>query len=213
MQILANLKCRFRLAGSGGPAQLANHSCERAGHDYPREVSTDPIPAPAADHFRLAMASFATGVTVVSTAVGEVDHAMTASAFSSVSLSPRLVLFCVERSARFHEAMMVSDTWAVSILDRAGQAASSWFATPGRPLLGQLDRVPHHRGPMTGHALLDDSLAALECRTTARYPAGDHTIVVGEVVNIELAANPNPADNPKPLLYYRGQYRHLADPT
>jgi flavin reductase (DIM6/NTAB) family NADH-FMN oxidoreductase RutF len=72
-------------------------------------------------------------------------------------------------------------------------------------LHGQLDRVPNHRGPVTGTALLDQSLATLECRTTALHPAGDHTIVVGEVLSVELPDAPGGT-----LLYHRGRYSHLA---
>ncbi len=154
--------------------------------------------------FRRALARFATGVTVVTTVVDGVDHAMTASAFTSVSLEPLLVLVCVEQDARFHDAVTEAGVWGVTILDESARAASQWLATRGRPLHGQLDRVAHHRGPATDVALLDQSLASLECRTTSVHAAGDHSIVVGEVVAIELPDNPA-----GPLLYHRGAYTHL----
>jgi flavin reductase (DIM6/NTAB) family NADH-FMN oxidoreductase RutF len=151
------------------------------------------------------MARFATGVTVVTTVVDGVDHAMTASAFTSVSLDPLLVLICVEQDARFHDAVIESGVWGVSVLDGTARVASQWLATRGRPLHGQLDRVAHHRGPSTGVALLDQSLSTLVCRTTDVHPAGDHSIVVGEVLAIEL-----PDDPGQPLLYHRGGYTHLG---
>ena len=154
--------------------------------------------------FRRAMARFATGVTVVTTVVDGIDHAMTASAFTSVSLEPLLVLVCVEREARFHDAVTESGVWGVSVLDESARPASQWLATRGRPLHGQLDRVPHTTGPVTGVALLEQSLSALECRTTDVHIAGDHSIVVGEVLSIELPDSPA-----GPLLYHRGAYTHL----
>jgi flavin reductase (DIM6/NTAB) family NADH-FMN oxidoreductase RutF len=150
------------------------------------------------------MARFATGVTVVTTTSRGVDHAMTANAFTSVSLDPLLVLVCVEQDARFHDAVEDAGVWSVSILDDTARPAAQWLATRGRPLHGQLDRVPHHRGPQTGTALLDQALATLEVRTTAMYPAGDHTIVVGEVLAVELPDSPAGT-----LLYHRGRYAHL----
>ena len=120
-------------------------------------------------------------MTVVTTRVGTFDHAMTASAFTSVSLEPVLVLVCVDKEARFRDAVLESGTWAASILSTAGRRAADWFATKGRPLVGQLDRYPHHRG-VTGAALLDGSLAWLECRTRAVYDGGDHDIVLGAVI-------------------------------
>lgn len=154
--------------------------------------------------FRRAVGRFPTGITVVTTRDGTVDHAMTVSSFSSVSLEPLLVLICVEVEARFHDAVLESGVWGVSILAGEGRAAAAWLATRGRPLHGQLDRTPHHRGPATGVALLDAASATLECRTTAVHPGGDHSIVVGEVVGVGIDE-----DNAGALVYHRGAYRHL----
>jgi flavin reductase (DIM6/NTAB) family NADH-FMN oxidoreductase RutF len=154
--------------------------------------------------FRRAVGRFATGVCVVSTSAGGRDHAMTANAFTSVSLDPLLVLVCVEQDARFHDAVLEAGTWGVSILDERARGTAEWLATPGRPLVGQLDPVPHHRGPATGVALVDASLATLECRTTDVHAGGDHVIVVGQVVGVGLAP-----DGHGPLVYHRSSYRTL----
>lgn len=172
-------------------------------------MGTPPEPQPLGSdadvaRFRRAMARYASGVTVVTTAVAGVDHAMTANAFTSVSLEPLLVLVCVEREARFHDAVVEAGVWGVCVLDESARPSSQWLATRGRPLHGQLDRVPHRKGPMTGVALLEQSLATLECRTTDVHVAGDHSIVVGEVLAIELPDSPS-----GPLLYHRGAYTHL----
>jgi flavin reductase (DIM6/NTAB) family NADH-FMN oxidoreductase RutF len=153
--------------------------------------------------FRLAAGQFASGIVVVTTRGG---HAMTVSAFTSVSLDPPLVLFCAEKIARFHDAVLAEDSWAVSILAEDDEKTARWLATRGRPMDGQLDGVAHHPGPATGAPLLDDALAVLECRTTAVHDAGDHSIVVGEVEAV--AAPPETADR-GPLLHYSGAYRRL----
>lgn len=152
--------------------------------------------------FKAALRRFASGVTVITCAVDGVDHAMTASAFSAVSLEPPLVLVCVRANARFAEAVARTDRWGVSILDEEGESAARWFATSGRTLIGQLDVVPHHRGA-SGVALLESSLARLECRTVSVTEAGDHNVVVGQVDALELS-QPGP-----PLLYFDGGYRTL----
>jgi flavin reductase (DIM6/NTAB) family NADH-FMN oxidoreductase RutF len=141
---------------------------------------------------------------VVTARAGSIDHAMTANAFTSVSLDPMLVLVCVEQEARFHDAVTETGEWGVSVLDGSARAASEWLATRGRPLHGQLDRVPHHRGPVTGAALLDQSLATLECRTVATYPGGDHTIVLGEVVSVATRDSDDGG-----LVHFRGRYERL----
>jgi len=164
-----------------------------------------PQDSPDVDQFRRAMSRFATGVTVLTTRVRDLDHAMTASALTSVSLEPMLLLVCVEREGRFHDAVVEAGVWGVSVLSGNDRAVADWLATRGRPLHAQLDRLPHHGGPQTGVALLDNALSTLECRTTAIHPAGDHSIVVGEVVSVTASAHPGEA-----LLYYRGRYETLA---
>ena len=144
--------------------------------------------------FRRAAGQFASGIVVVSTRGG---HAMTVSAFASVSLDPPLVLFCAEKIARFHDAVLAEDD----------EKTARWLATRGRPLDGQLDGVAHHPGPVTGAPVLDDALAVLECRTTAVHDGGDHSIVVGQVEGVA-----GPADPPRrgPLVHYSGAYRRLS---
>ncbi|MDO9380606.1 MAG: flavin reductase family protein [Nocardioidaceae bacterium] len=170
---------------------------------------TDPLD-PALDDgaFRAALGRFASGVTVVSTVHEGVDHAMTASAFCSVSMSPALVLVCVDRTNRFHDAALASGTWGVSILSEPAAGSASWFARRGRPLQDQFDVAPHHRGPATGTCLLDEAQAWLECRTWRADDGGDHTILIGEVLR---AATREP--DPSPLLYYRSHYGSLVRST
>lgn len=160
------------------------------------------VPDPPVDpeDFRRAVSHFGSGVTVVTTQVGTFDHAMTASSFCSVSLDPPMVLVCVDREARFHDAVLESGFWAVSILSTDGRPAADWLAHKGRPLVGQLDRHPHHRA-VTGAALIDGSLAYLECTTTAVYDGGDHDIVLGTVISAVEGAR-----DADPLLYRRSRY-------
>ena len=160
---------------------------------------------PDIDTFRRAMGRFVTGVAMLTTRSREVDYAMTASALTSVSLEPLLLLVCIEREARFHDTVLEAGVWGISVLSAADRSAADWLATRGRPLHGQLDRIPHHHGPQTGVALLNDALSTFECRTTAVHPAGDHTIVVGEVVSVTSATHSGEA-----LVYYRGRYGTLA---
>jgi flavin reductase (DIM6/NTAB) family NADH-FMN oxidoreductase RutF len=153
--------------------------------------------------YRRAIGRLAAGVVVATTFSGRHDHAMTASAVSSVSLDPVLVLICVSEEARWHDAVLDSGVWGLSVLGASSRAASQWLSTPGRPLHGQLDRIPHHRGTL-GVALLDDALATMECRTYATHPAGDHSIVVGEVVSVATPARAEAA-----LVHFRGTFTSL----
>ena len=149
--------------------------------------------------FLQATGQFAGGIVVITTSTG---HAMTVGAFMSVSLEPPLVLFCAEKSARFHDAVLAAGTWAVSILAEDAEKTARWLATGGRPL----DGVAHHPGQVTGAPLLDGALVTLECRTAAVYDGGDHSIIVGRVAAVTSAEGP---PSRGPLMHYAGSYRRL----
>lgn len=154
--------------------------------------------------YRRAVSRFATGVTIVSTQVGDIEHAMTANAVVSVSLDPLLMMVSVEREARFHDAIIEAGVWGISILAADARATATWLATRGRPLHGQLDRVPHRQGEATGVPLLDNALATIELSTVDTHVAGDHTLVVGHVRSVLTSEHPGDA-----LVYYRGRFGAL----
>lgn len=156
-------------------------------------------------HYRRVVGRYATGVTVVTTVADGVHHAMTCNSFTSVSLDPVLALFCADKSARLHDAVLRSGVAGVSVLAAHQEDLSRWFATSGRSVQGQFDRVPHSTGPATGTVLLDEALATFELRTTSTVDAGDHTVVVAEVLGV---ATPHPEVDP--LLYVAGAYRTLG---
>ncbi|WP_246342928.1 flavin reductase family protein [Actinomadura verrucosospora] len=157
------------------------------------------------DLFRRVAGRFATGVAIVTSVVDGNDHAMTVNAFASVSLDPLLVMFCPEKIARFHDLALEAGEWAVSVLAEEMRDASQWFATRGRMLDGQLQGWDHARGPVTGAAIFKNAVAALECRTHAVHDAGDHSIVVGEVLSLDV-----PSPDARPLIFYGGGYRMLS---
>lgn len=152
------------------------------------------------------MGRFATGITVVTAVLDGEHHAMTCNSFTSVSIEPVLVLFCPEKIARFHDAVLSAGQWAVSVLGQGQQPVSRHFARRGRPLENQLEGIAHTFGPVTGAAILDGALAALECRTVSTTDAGDHTVIVGEVLGLSV-----PDPQAAPLLYYEGRYRAFRD--
>lgn len=151
------------------------------------------------DLFRSVLGRFASGITVVTTHddAGR-DHGMTASAFSSLSLEPPLILVCIANDATMAPVLAKAETFAVNILSDAQEPLSRRFA-------GKLDDrfvgIGYARGQL-GDVLLEDVLAWMQCRVAARYPAGDHVILVGQV---EFAD----ARDARPLLYYRGGYAQL----
>src|SRR5258708_39081677 len=131
-----------------------------------------------AEQFRRVVGRFATGIRVVTTVTDGIDHAMTMNAFTSVSLEPLLVLFCVEKVARFHDVVLVADTWAVSLLGAGAEQTSRPFALRGRPIEGQLDGCDYRRGPRTGAAIFGAAIGSLDGRTPALHGGGGRTIVI-----------------------------------
>jgi flavin reductase (DIM6/NTAB) family NADH-FMN oxidoreductase RutF len=158
------------------------------------------------EEYRRIVSRFATGVTVATTMTPSgLTVTLTANAFTSVSLDPVLALLSVQRSAAFHAAVLESGSWGVSVLGEDHESLSRFHASKVRHELDDtFDGVPTFAGPVTGVTLIADALATLECRTTAAYPGGDHTLLLGTV---ESASSPNPAATP--LVFFEGTYRSL----
>jgi flavin reductase len=166
-------------------------------------VTSDPSGSIAPGEFRRVLGRFGSGITIMSTLQGGVAHAMTANAFTSVSLDPPLVLVCVDKEVRMHAAVLECGYWAVSVLAESQQPIAERFARSGRDLYSQFDGITTTPGPKTGCPVVGGALSWLECRTWATYEGGDHTIVVGEVLSLGADAT----DDPVALVYYAGQYR------
>ncbi|HEY5609825.1 MAG TPA: flavin reductase family protein, partial [Thermoanaerobaculia bacterium] len=148
--------------------------------------------------FRDALSRFASGVTVVTTAYDGHWHGLTVSAFSSLSLGPPLVLVCIEKSVKSHNAIARAEKFAVNILRADQEPISARFASRAED---KFAGIATHTG-MLGIPLIDGALANVECRLHETLAGGDHTIFVGEVVAAEVADG-------EPLLYFRSAYRHL----
>ncbi len=148
--------------------------------------------------FRQLMSRWATGVSVVTTRHEDRDRGLTVNAFLSVSLAPPRVLVSISTDADALPALRASGTFAVSILSATQRSLSQRFAgrvTPEEKFAG----LDVHRG-RTGAALLDGAIATLECRLVQEVAAGDHALVLGEVVATEEG------EDAAPLLFFRSAY-------
>lgn len=155
--------------------------------------------------FRDLAGRFATGVTVVTLRNDGEPLGMTASAFSSVSLDPQLVLVCIDRGASAYSSVEAADAFVVNILSQEQEEISSFFARTGRGEDGDAMGGYAYRDGATGSPILDGTLGWLDCRPWQRYDGGDHTIVVGEVVDFELSR-----PDGDPLLFFSGGYREIG---
>jgi flavin reductase (DIM6/NTAB) family NADH-FMN oxidoreductase RutF len=175
-----------------------------------RHLSSLPSPAlpavAAPKVLRDVMSHFATGITVL-TAAGEHSHAMTANAFSSVSLDPPMVLCCIARTAQMHEAILRSRHFGVSVLAAGQEHLARYFASRDRPKgMAQFDDVEWFPGRRSGAPLLAGALAWLECELAEVYHGGDHSIFLGTV--LDAARRTGDA-----LLFFGGGFHHGTPTT
>jgi flavin reductase (DIM6/NTAB) family NADH-FMN oxidoreductase RutF len=129
---------------------------------------------------RRTMGRFATGVAVVTTSVGGTPHGMTVNSLTSVSLDPPLLLVCLTSGARSTEAIVESGRFAVNILSARQEHIALRFARRGADHFADLE-VMHgrHRVPV-----VPDAFAHLECEVERHFVAGDHLVVIGQVLTV-----------------------------
>ena len=151
-----------------------------------------------AAQFKAAMSHFASGVTVVTTEHAGAQYGMTVASFASLSLNPPLVLICIEKGVKTHDAIAAAGKFGVSILAQTQQETSGRFASKKDD---KFAGVPVRNGEL-GMPLIEGAICSLECRLCEQLPGGDHTIFVGEVVDAAFAEG-------APLVYYRSGYREL----
>ena len=167
------------------------------------EARTASLAGFSSTDFRSALGSFATGVTVVTTASDGNGYGMTVNAFSSVSLDPPLILVCAISGTTGSEEIDRNRVFAVNILAVDQEPLSRYFSSRDRPRGRDAFRdVDHHIG-VSGSPLLDGVVAYLDCRLAESYTVGDHEVFIGEVVDLHVDREL------EPLLFFAGGYRLL----
>lgn len=162
-----------------------------------KPIATEP-PRLDPGHFRRVCGRFASGVTIV-TAVDRngAQRGMTASSFTSVSLSPPLILVCVGHATQIVHVFREAKYFGVNVLNESQRALSEQFAGSG----DRFEGIPWRAG-RTGVPLFPDVLATLECARVDCATQGDHDIVIGEVLHADFREG-------EPLIHYGSQYRGL----
>ena len=145
---------------------------------------------------RSVLGTFLTGVTVITTRDADgVPRGFTANSFTSVSLEPPMILFCIAKAAASHGAFTACERFAVSML-KAGQRDLSQVFSSNADRQAKFAQAAHHEG---WPPVIDDALGAVVCRRGAVHDAGDHSIVLGEILSAYATAG-------EPLGYFRGGY-------
>ena len=155
-----------------------------------------------AREFRNTMGRFATGVTIITTIdeKGEL-FGVTANSFSSLSLDPPLVLFCLDLKAMSFDAFNAASHFNINILADDQEELSSHFAKSGTDKWAGMN----YETSATGCPVLPGCITTLECSKRDIFDGGDHIIIVGEVVQFS-----NDSGDSRPLLFYQGRYNGLS---
>lgn len=164
---------------------------------------TKPIPIDG-KQFRQVLGHFATGVTVITADAAEGPVGMVANSFTSVSLDPPLVLFCPATASDTWPSIRDHGGFCVNVLNHEQEELAIKFSKKG------IDRYEGVEHLISAHGVprLGGAVAHLDCKIVAEHPAGDHVIVVGEV--LELDAVDGLTDAHAPLIFHRGAFARLA---
>ena len=150
--------------------------------------------------FRRACSRFATGVAIATVRAEDgTPHGLTVNSFASVSMEPPLILICIDLRCNFLQYFRRSSHFAVNVLAEAQRHLADAFAVKPKD---RFDGVEWYEGE-TGSALLHGAIAALECGVQRIIAAGDHEILLGQVVSARV-------EEGQPLLYFRSDYREIA---
>jgi flavin reductase (DIM6/NTAB) family NADH-FMN oxidoreductase RutF len=153
------------------------------------------------DLFKQCLRRWASGVTIVTSRLGDEIHGMTVSAFSSVSAEPPLVLVCANKRSKTHAMISSGEIFNVHVLAADQQELSNRFAS--QSLEGsRFESVAWREGKL-GAPILEGALAVLECKLVSTHEEGSHTIYVGHVEHAEVGDS-------EPLVYYQGGYRAIS---
>jgi 3-hydroxy-9,10-secoandrosta-1,3,5(10)-triene-9,17-dione monooxygenase reductase component len=153
--------------------------------------------------FRDALGHYASGVTIIAGHDGVEPLGFTCQSFYSVSLTPPLISFSVMSSSSTYPRIRETGKFSVNVLAHAQKALADQFSWKGNDRwAGVAWRMTLGRNPVIAGALV-----WLDCKIHAEHEAGDHLIVLGQVIEMS-------ADDPRgdvPLLYFKGKYRHLRE--
>ncbi|MGA4449879.1 flavin reductase family protein [Ectopseudomonas chengduensis] len=150
-----------------------------------------------ANTYKLVMGSFPSGVTVITTLDDDGQIVgLTASAFSSLSIDPALVLFCPNYSSDSYPVLIKNKRFAIHLLSAAQQGEAYAFAKKGKDKAHGIEWTLSE----LGNPLLGNATAIIECELWREYEGGDHAILVGAVQNLIV-----PQQRVEPMIYCRGK--------
>ena len=151
--------------------------------------------------YRKTLGQFATGVIVVTTSIEGAYLGVTVNSFTSVSLDPPLVLFCLDKKAQTAQSFLDAHHFAFNILSEAQEEISNYFARSNKK---DFSNIPFDL--CEGNTpMLRETLGVIQCKKHDVFDGGDHHIIIGEVIKLSY----DEENVKKPLLYYSGKYNKI----
>lgn len=166
-------------------------------------MSTDRHPVPAVDsaRFRQVLGHFPTGVTVITAATDDGPAGLAVGSFFSVSLDPPLVAFCAAKTSTSYPKIEAAGHFVVNILAEDQEDVCRVFASKGTD---KFDGIGYRASPGAGAPVITGVLGWIDCEIDAVHEAGDHWIVVGRVLDLEVTHEGGP------LVFFRGGYGRVT---
>lgn len=158
------------------------------------------LPLVEQNQFKHVIGHFASGVSIITVRNNGVDFGITASAVSSVSVEPPMLLVCVNKSTGTCHAISAAESFTVNIMNETQKDLALKFA---RPNTDKFKNVHFSYGKL-GNPVLEGTLAQLECRVVEEVTGGTHSVFLAEVQNAQAA-------NADPLVYYRGKFGQFIE--
>ncbi|WP_323763809.1 flavin reductase family protein [Marinovum sp.] len=149
-------------------------------------------------HYRSALGQFATGVTVITTTTDDGPTGMTVNSFTSVSLDPPLVLWCLADNSLRYDVFSKAQSYAINVLHSGQYELAMLFAKDG----GHFTEANSSEGAL-GVPVLRDALAVFECRLEQSVAVGDHSVIVGRVEQLSYREG-------DPLIFHGGHFGTFA---
>jgi flavin reductase (DIM6/NTAB) family NADH-FMN oxidoreductase RutF len=155
------------------------------------------------NQFRDVMARIPSAVAVITSASHTGFHGVTVSSFGSLSLDPPLVFVSISKDINSHDRLLAAEGFVINVLAREHTFYAEQFS--GQTPLADPDfaRISHRTGTL-GLPLIDGCISWIECKHWEQYPGGDHTLFIGEIVDLKLG------DADDPLIYFNREFMELS---
>lgn len=177
---------------AGGVTAKDTAMAEALDRAFAHVTAESPAPAYDPKAKERALRAITYGLVIVGSRAGDELNGMTANWLTQLSFEPALVGVSVENDAHTCDLIHRGGAFSVNVVPDGREDLVERFVKPQRRVENKLGDVPFHEGAATGTPILDEAVAAFECRVVGVHTTGDHTLFVGQVVGAAIPSEGNP---------------------